>query len=409
MKTCNFLSKKIVSVISLKSYCISIVFFMLSISSIAWVTKDDILRLALYKFCIIVLPLLFFIFKMYEISLSRLIISVLILFMYVLLYLQYSTPVALNVGGLILVIAFINLKFECYFILFKNSVSLFSVMFLAGVILYVLYVLGFVHATDTINSIHPLKIEKGISFKSVYGALIITSMNNSDMYRFQSIFDEPGVVGSISGLILLTMNKSDSKWKKITMIISGLLSLSTAFFVFFILRCFIVLNFRRAAFSLISVCFLMLIVINSLPDGLMSSFQPIIDYKLSSGNNRVSSCFSMAYESNMPGNYLFGIGHGATQKTGCDISSFVASIYDYGYLGLAVIFCMVFFSYLSVFLSTRRLAGNFVKNKIAINSFLLWLFILGLNFYQRPDYFYLLFVTLLIGFLFRNNKGIHNG
>lgn len=386
---------------SVKYYCISIVFFMLSISSMSWVTENDVLRLAVYKFCALVLPLFFLIFRMYSTSLNRLILSGLIICIYGLLYILYSAPVALNFGGLILLISFINLKFEYYFFLFKSSVSLFSVIFLVGIIFYILYVFGFVHATDTINSIHPLKIENGISYKSVYGALIITSANNSDMYRFQSIFDEPGVVGTISGLILLTLNEDDSRWKKLTMVISGLLSLSTTFFVFFIMRYMVNLSLKKATLSLISFSISVFIVISFLPDNIMNSFQPIIDYKLSSGNNRVSSCFSNAYQNNMPGHYIFGIEHGATQRTGCDISSFISSIYDYGYFGFTAIFCMIFLSYFSVFISTHRLKGNFIKSKNAVYSFIFWLFILTLNFYQRPDYFYLFYIVLSVGFLLR--------
>ncbi len=399
---------------SVKYYCISIVFFMLSLSSMSWVTENDVLRLAVYKLCALVLPLSFLIFRMYSTSLNRLILSGLIICIYVLLYLLYSAPVALNFGGLILLISFINLKLEYYFFLFKTSVSLFSIIFLIGIILYIAYVFGFVHATDTINSIHPLKIENGISFKSVYGLLIMTSANSSDMYRFQSIFDEPGVVGTISGLILLTLNEDDSKWKKLIMVISGLLSLSTTFFVFFIMRYMVNLSLKKATLSLISFSISVLIVISSLPDNIINSLQPIIDYKLSSGNNRVSSCFSSAYQNNMPGHYIFGIEHGATQSTGCDISSFISSIYDYGYFGFTAIFCMVFLSYFSVFISTHRLKSDFIKSKNAVYSFIFWLFILTLNFYQRPDYFYLFYIVLFVGFLLRKeavykNKGLYYG
>ena len=113
---------------SVKYYCISIVFFMLSISSMSWITENDVLRLAVYKFCALVLPLFFLIFRMYSTSLNRLILSGLIICIYGLLYILYSAPVALNFGGLILLISFINLKFEYYFF-FKMIIFMLSKIF----------------------------------------------------------------------------------------------------------------------------------------------------------------------------------------------------------------------------------------------------------------------------------------
>ncbi|MGL6357781.1 hypothetical protein ACSZNK_07405 [Aeromonas hydrophila] len=124
------------------------------------------------------------------------------------------------------------------------------------------------------------------------------------------------------------------------------------------------------------------------------AIQPIIEYKLNAGDNRVSECFKSSFDRNIPDNILFGLGKGATLELGCDISSFVGSIYDYGYVGLFIIFLLVALGYFSVF---HGIYGSKIGIS-EISNYMIWFVILVLNFYQRPDFFHPLLLIFGAGF-----------
>ena len=82
---------------------------------------------------------------------------------------------------------------------------------------------------------------------------------NVPVYRFMGPFDEPGVLGTISALLLsadkLNLNKNSNK----IIFFSGLISLSLAFYVlislYFILAMVLKLNKRNILFIILAILF----------------------------------------------------------------------------------------------------------------------------------------------------------
>lgn len=376
-------------------YILSVVIFFLCISAYTWLTESDDIRLLVYRVCLLLLPTLLLIFNSLIFNRWRLCITVALITIYFTAYAIYLAPVGAALGGFILFVFLINLKCKYYEPLFFVIINIFSVVFFIGLILYFLYTMNIIDYVSIIKPINTLKIEKGIYFKDVYFFLKVTSTQYGDLYRFQSIFDEPGVVGTITGIAIIAMSSNERyKWQRYIFITSGILSLSTAFFLFYLISMIISFNFKKTVYIISSFTLMFVLSFYFINSTTFDAIQPIIEYKLNAGDNRVSECFKSSFDRNIPDNILFGLGKGATLELGCDISSFVGSIYDYGYVGLFIIFLLVALGYFSVF-------NGIYGSKTGINeisNYMIWLVILVLNFYQRPDFFHPLLLIFGAGF-----------
>ncbi|MFB2642104.1 hypothetical protein ACE02D_07430 [Shewanella bicestrii] len=349
------------------------------------------------------MPALLLIFNALSFNRWRLCITVILIAIYLVAYIIYLAPLGAALGGLIVFVLLTNLKAKYYEPLFIIIINIFAIVFFIGIVLYALYITSIFDYISIIKPINPLKIEKGIYFKDVYFFLKVTSTQYGDLYRFQSIFDEPGVVGTITGIAIIAMNGDVKyKWQRYIFIASGILSLSTAFFVFYFISILITYSYKKALYTTCTLSVTIIILYNVIPQTTFDVIQPIVEYKLSAGDNRVSDCFKSSFDRNMPNNFLFGLGKGATLGLGCDISSFVASIYDYGYLGLLIIFLLVALGYLSMFYGI--LGSKMFKNDIVI--YIIWLIILVLNFYQRPDFFHPLLLIFGAGFYINRKRAL---
>lgn len=259
----------------------------------------------------------------------------------------------------------------------------------------------FVHAfsienTEIVYHSNPLKKEFGVYYKSFYKLLLVEANENRTeiSYRFQSIFDEPGVVGTISGILLIGLVKVKMNVQKAVLIVSGFCSMSLAFFLFFIIYIVISIGIKRSIYLLTIlpglVVFLWLNPVRQIDGPIVE----IVQQKIQRGNNRVDECFSVNFDRDFLNNAFFGKGFGATDSLGCDVSSSMAQIYDYGLIGLFSIFLSVSLVYYKVIF--RRCNGCL---------FLFWLALMFINFYQRPHYFMPVFA--IIGFCFVNYSVIN--
>ena len=118
----------------------------------------------------------------------------------------------------------------CCFILlpdqYKNEVALnyvrvFCFLCLIGVPIYILVNLGLLPSLFT--------YAKGE--KIYYNYLLVYWGRENLLYRFTSIFDEPGVIGTLVPLIYFYYQKQLSRWQKIFLNIAGVLSLSMFYFI----------------------------------------------------------------------------------------------------------------------------------------------------------------------------------
>lgn len=97
-------------------------------------------------------------------------------------------------------------------------------------------------STNLIPSHFKVLMNEGYSLYP--GAIILDYMEKDRIYRFMGVFDEPGVVGTISGLILISSRFNLKTWISKIIFISGLISFSLAFYLLSVLYLIFIILFR---------------------------------------------------------------------------------------------------------------------------------------------------------------------
>lgn len=362
---------------------ISAIFFILPVYVVSEEVKANLLR-----FFTLLSLFLFFCF----ISKNKLNIKALRVTSIILIVLSFLSVIN---GGLV----YINFTLALFLILLYldddiihdisiGFINLYVLILLVSIFMFFLAHVLSIGYTAEVYHTNPLKNESGVYYQSFYRLLLVEVNEHSPgllSYRFQSIFDEPGVVGTISGIMLIGLVKVKMKIQKTILIISGFLSISVAFFFFFIIFLIMSMNFKRFIFFGGILLFLFLSVQYYIDNPLVN----IAMQKIERGNNRFDQCFSEKFEQILSDGFLFGKGLGATNSLGCDVSSFLAQVYDYGLMGFVLILLSVILVYFNV-----------IYKKKGGGRLLFWIMLILINFYQRPHYFMPVFVVL--GFCFVN-------
>ena len=87
---------------------------------------------------------------------------------------------------------------------FKIFTKLFAISLIPGLLLYLFHSLGLDLSWKYLEPSNPVKILNSYYYKQYFGAAVLSNFN-FDIgfpYRLSAIYDEPGVVGTISALIL---------------------------------------------------------------------------------------------------------------------------------------------------------------------------------------------------------------
>lgn len=197
---------------------------------------------------------------------------------------------------------------------------------------------------------------------------------NLRVYRFCSVFDEAGVVGTTNGLILASLGISKNNIRSIIILLAGLISFSLAFYI--MLAVIIISQFNIRNIVIASIFGLGVILFaGERFDNLIAQRLTIEDGQLS-GDNRTAEEFE-AYYSNFLSkggkDLIFGKGTGffqGTKEEHWSESSFKTRIIDWGIIGVVLV--------LTFYVISTIILNNSAKG---------WLlsFIFLLSAYQRPD------------------------
>lgn len=208
-------------------------------------------------------------------------------------------------------------------------------------------------------------------------------------YRFSSVFDEPGLLGTLCAFFLFSNNWDLRKGSSKIFLLAGILSLSMAFFILCLFG-YIIVN--RRSFSkifiillcLCSLVFILFIYID--PESILYRYtiQRIFSGKL---NNRNVGDFVIMWEhyiSNINA-YTFMIG-AKTSSLYANTGSFsiLLFIHDYGFFTMGLVYGITFLS----FMRFSRV------NNIIIPFFIMFI----ISSYQRPDFFkpiYFVYIILM--------------
>lgn len=278
-----------------------------------------------------------------------------------------------NIFGIIskMFIVFIFLTpFEFIKQVFNKFVLLYSISLLPSLICFIL--VGYVGYNLPHSTLAPLNALKTVDYLLYPFFVMENDVFNMIVPRFSAYFDEPGVVGTISSVLLLCSGFNLRKKVNIPIFIAGLLSLSFAFYLVVLVYGIIFASKKIKIITiLISIVLLFLFSKNEIINTLIFDRFKIEDGKIA-GDDRTNPYFDEWYEKQFKEttNYYWGLGDNASITYNQGGSSYKNLIVDYG---------LIFF----VFLMALFVFGAYSQLKFK-KEFFVYLFILLLIVYQRP-------------------------
>jgi hypothetical protein len=236
----------------------------------------------------------------------------------------------------LLPLLFIALKPEEQLRVFDHFVTIIAIIYSIGIVSYLLGVLSmnFQISTTIAPNIgrNPYLVffghieESGVSF-----------------WRFSSIFDEAGLIGTMNGVILTAIGVSKRDIRSLIILIAGLISFSLAFYIILFINLLFHLNIKKS-FLVVLILVIVISISGNIFKELIATRMVFENGRLS-GDNRTTqefdSYFNLFVERG--GNDLiFGIGPDYDITTG--ISSYKTLIISYGIFGLGLMICFYLFS-----------------------------------------------------------------
>lgn len=275
---------------------------------------------------------------------------------------------------------------------FKVFKSFLSIILIPSVFLWIIH-----HSID--NSIfylgaissdiipNKLKVVIGQGYALYPFTVVLDNMLLNDFYRMSGPFDEPGVVGTISALILAADRYSFKDKRNIILFIAGVLSLSLAFYLMtFVYFAFV--SIKRPKFLIFITIFLISIIgaasFNEKVKRYTIERVQVSDGKLS-GDNRLTIGLELGFRkwADSSGSVLF---FGIRDYIGSGEASYKQIPVKAGLVGVLV--------FLAIFLFTILSSVNI---KDIDNYMLVFVFVFFISIYQRPDVvnaaFYFIFAS----------------
>lgn len=144
----------------------------------------------------------------------------------------------------------VSTSFIYYFVIVKkieNKKKMYMIFYkivaficFVGLISYILKIYNFNLKFEILGSTG-LKGKSGIRYLKGFLVVFLEGLN-----RFQSFFDEPGVLGTLLGMLFLFDNNFKVlRWERLVILVSGLLTMSTAFYIFFILKLVFLIEYKN--------------------------------------------------------------------------------------------------------------------------------------------------------------------
>jgi hypothetical protein len=283
----------------------------------------------------------------------------------------------------IVTILFLILPDETKITIFSKFQKILAIVFLLGLISY--FILLFINFNSF--TIHPKNSLLRYDYIVYWVSINSVEPIMRTLPRFMSLFDEPGVVGTLAALLISYRKFSFKSFEHIVFFIAGLMSFSLTFYIIILLNLIFnrLISSKLLIASIISV-FLLFSFNSEQIDYYFFNRIKFIDGKLS-GDNRTTQDFDMAYNKFLKEDAFkvaFGVGYdelSAKQVTEWTYS-YKILVFEYGIIG--------FLSILSFF--------SIAAYKIAPNKegmFFLLVFILLA--YQRINIFSFFNILIFFG------------
>ena len=287
-----------------------------------------------------------------------------------------ASPLAI---ALIFMLADRGIKIRASFV-FRD---LYVLSLVPSIIYFFLILIGVNLGWSMLESLHPFKSEAGHFYRHYFGMVVLSNQifpsGIGEIFRLSGMFDEPGVVGTISGMFLAANSFKVNDWRGKLLLLSGVLSFSLAFYLIGI----IYVGLKRP-FSLLIVFFFSVVLIQYIiPDDIKENQilkRYVIEravniiYDFESVDNRVSESFENYYTEFLESDSVMnGMGNNAHKFLNCNVSSYKQLIYNRGMVGFSLMF--LFYVVFTVFVIDRK------HYKFALPFIIVSLAVV----YQRPD------------------------
>ena len=267
---------------------------------------------------------------------------------------------------------------------FNIYLFIFSITIIPSLFTYLLIILG---VDLSYNTIEPLNSLKEYNYAQ-YLFLVMPQNPNILFPRFCGYYDEPGVVGTIAGVLLIVKRFNIKDKLNVPIFLAGLLSFSLYFYLLLIIN---IIIFEKTKFKIIATSLILLTIFYTYNNEIL--YELIFKrFSYEEGNffgdNRSVEHFDTWYESfRHTINYYWGIGDNANLKYNLGGASYKDIIVNFGII--------YFITYMGAFCLFGFNLLRFSK------QYLIYLLILFSVIYQRPFitslfYIFLIFVPIYI-------------
>lgn len=272
---------------------------------------------------------------------------------------------------------FLMLIFAFFFISSKDEIKIksFDLFFRFLCLLLMLSLIEFIIFELTGKMIVLAQVEHPGALITVYfdHGFFNLVRHHDDIIRFQSLANEPGLIGTLCGLLLFVVGDIKQYRNGYYILwISGILTFSLAFYVFAAIRLITsVSNNKKQVFAILAVLAVLFVVFGSY-------IQELVINRIMSeghGDNRSDEMLNLAFaQAVSDGTIIFGKGYRSyVSFIESGVAGAIVWIYQFGVIALILLFCV----YNSIF--KRKI------NKLVVprSTYLLFLLVFWLSFYQR--------------------------
>ena len=287
-----------------------------------------------------------------------------------------------NIFGNILTLFIIPLFFlsgERVRSIYSVFIKIVAVFLALSVLVYILVVL--LGISLPYSTIEPLNDYKTGVYHQYF--LLIKQDNYISGNRFYGIFDEPGVVGTMAGVLLLIERFNIKKWYNLVLLLSGLFSFSLTFYFIAMVYLLFALPLKMKVLLLIVIGGLAVVLYND------ETVYELLFRRLEfndgrmAGYNRTTKDFDDYYNTFLKTSDLwFGRGAGVSSLIDDGGASYRHLIVDYGivffvfYVGAWLLYC--------------------IRRRFSLYKILMGITVLTLVLYQRPFITNWLYVFLMV-------------
>ena len=253
-----------------------------------------------------------------------------------------------------------------------------------SIMVFILVLSGFDYLLPN-TVLDPIEASKNHNYVHYPFLVMPDYLTNIDYFRFMAFYDEPGVVGTISGLLLLSKKVEFNNWLTYPVLISGLLSMSLTFYVMIVVYILVISNLKTKIWILSIFAIIFFLSYSYVEEYLNTYIIERLEFSggKMSGDNRTSASFDIFFRNFIRNDYhlFFGYGNNYAKIVNPGGGSYKDIIVDNG-----IIF---FFAYI---LSFIMLAGTKLKN----TALLVYIITFACVFYQRPFIHTFVYFILLV-------------